>query len=111
MTDDQLKPKNLGACIECGAAGPIITGINGEQTIRDGDVSICRYCRHLAIFTSPDGDLREPTQIELIEIATDPEIKRSCDAIAQTQFEVEHPALDPDTLSVIEDFMKGTNRK
>jgi hypothetical protein len=46
-------------------------GMGGEHSPRDGDMTVCLYCRHVMIYNA-DLSLRNPTDEEIVEIAGDP---------------------------------------
>jgi hypothetical protein len=51
-------------------------GVVVEEEVRPpepGDIAICFYCRHIAIYDDA-LQIRDPTDAEVVEIAGDPEI-------------------------------------
>lgn len=63
------------ACPACHASTDGYTGIGNSIAPRDGDVSICAYCRNVAIFVvSGDHDyaFRDATSEELLVLSRDP---------------------------------------
>lgn len=66
-------------CLNCGMEFDRVTQIIRDQDIamtpREGDVSACRYCGHLAIFTH-EGALRAMTEEEKAMAAAEPALVR-----------------------------------
>lgn len=67
------------ACLNCGELNDRATQLVKEQESaagpKAGDVSICAYCGHVAIFKA-DGSLRELTADEAAQAARDPIVAR-----------------------------------
>lgn len=63
-------------CSACGKANDSVSMFpDGERELpRAGDLSICLYCGHLAIFMADDLGLRELSDVEKEEAAKDPRI-------------------------------------
>jgi hypothetical protein len=60
-------------CPECGKLNDAASGISNDTPPSPGNVAICFYCHHLAIY-GEDMKLRHPTDEEVVEIAGDPDI-------------------------------------
>lgn len=74
-----LRLKKGNVCVECGNLLDTASRIGKKQLQpTKGAVSVCFYCRHVAIFKA-DGSLREPTVDECIELHNDPQLKRILD--------------------------------
>jgi hypothetical protein len=71
MTDGPMFPGRT--CISCGKLNDQATDPLEEVQPKPGDVSICFYCGHIAVFTL-DLTLREPNLEEARDIAGNPEI-------------------------------------
>lgn len=69
-------------CLRCKAALPCATSLT-ELGARPsaGDVSICLYCGNIAVFTGRGVELRTPTFDELAELASDPDVRRTVNAV------------------------------
>ena len=70
-------------CLKCGSNLDGFTCTTGKALPKDGDVSVCIYCSHVAIYDDAASlTLREPTLEELAEIMNAHEVR---DAIALTK--------------------------
>jgi hypothetical protein len=70
-------PVREHTCLNCGAKQSGATGFNGPDDAprpREGAISICLYCQHVAIFQS-DGSLRHLTDDESEQVAGDADIQ------------------------------------
>jgi hypothetical protein len=72
MSKDNRVPLSL--CAACGAPNDGAAA-KDDAVPKDGDVSICAYCGHLAIFRT-DLSLRAITAAELAKLCEDEEIVR-----------------------------------
>jgi hypothetical protein len=70
MTDTRVP---VSICAACGAPNDGAASYPKDAVPKDGDVSLCMYCGHLAMFAS-DLSLREVTSEELAVICKDEEI-------------------------------------
>ena len=81
----------LNHCLDCGhaidASMPTPDHPN-NSTPGPGDLAICLHCAHVMIYAD-DLTVRAPTDVEVVEIAGDPDMVRAVNAIAQ--FNKEHP--------------------
>lgn len=75
----------------CLACGEVLTGrrkLDGTVTEDvDGDVSICLYCSHLAIYDpAQPGGLREPTDAERFALEVDDGVQAAVAATRRWQY-------------------------
>ena len=75
------------ACLNCGykvdAATP--TPLEPEpREPREGDATVCLRCSHIMIFTA-DGRVREATQDERDEVASQPDVQSLLQAMAEVR--------------------------
>jgi hypothetical protein len=82
-------------CLDCGA---VLTGaaqLGGEGGPSDGDVSVCSYCGAVALYLD-DGEggflLRRPSPAEWRELATDSDVTRVREAVAELIRQRRHSA-------------------
>jgi hypothetical protein len=72
------------ACLNCGRNLDATTSIyrtDHNKSLRSGDISICFYCSHIAVF-GDDLRIRGLTDTEMIEIAGRKDIIAAIEAIA-----------------------------
>ena len=63
-------------CIECGTVNDSAAFASGPGVVRprEGNISMCFECGHLAIYNE-DLSLREPTIDEMLKLAKDPKLQ------------------------------------
>lgn len=73
-------------CPHCGRVHNAHDGLTADATPKTGDVSICWRCRHFGIYEStPLGlTIRIPTDAEQAELDTDPQIRLTLAAAAES---------------------------
>lgn len=64
-------PKRV--CLKCGSGNDAHQGFETKDEPEPGDLSICWYCGHMAIFTK--RGLREPNEEEAERIAHSPKVR------------------------------------
>jgi len=68
-------------CPTCGSPSDAATEpLDSSATPREGDISICLYCRSASVFTGQGLDRRAPTDAELVEILSHPDVARYANA-------------------------------
>ena len=74
------------ACLNCGkevdaaSESPLEEQPRGPQK---GDVTVCLYCSHLMIFTGDAATVRDPTDAEMDDIMSDPDVVTLLEAMAK----------------------------
>lgn len=70
-------------CVACGHSVEAATMLgSGGDLPNDGDVSVCLYCGHVAIFTGQGVEIREPTDEEREYIESNAEVQAAVALVA-----------------------------
>jgi hypothetical protein len=77
-------------CLRCGARLDAATGLSSASPPKEGDISICWYCAHLAAFTA-DGSLRPLTEAERVQVIVDVEVQKAVTAVLARQGLLKRP--------------------
>ena len=60
-------------CLNCDRKLDAIDVVEGgTPQPSDGDLAVCMYCSHIHVFDG--GKLRSPTDVEIVEMAADPDL-------------------------------------